>query len=94
MFQKDFEKHRSTCKHQIIRCEKCAVIKEAGKAHDCVKSMAIKYEHLEGKLIKVSQKLELEMERAERNRVATDKGTLLARMDIALPALSQVKFNA
>ena len=62
--------------------------------HDCVKSMAMKYEHLEGKLIQVSQKLELEIERAERIRLDESKGTKLVRMDIPLPALSQIKFIA
>ena len=50
--------------------------------------MAMKYEHLEGKLIQVSQRLELELERAERNRLDEAKGTQLVRMDIGLPALS------
>ena len=56
--------------------------------------MAAKYEHLEGKLIAVSKKLEHELERAERVRLDSDKGTQLIRMDLVLPALSQIKFDA
>lgn len=40
-----------------------------------MKNMAKKFEHLEGKLIKVSQKLEKEIEKAERKRTAADVGT-------------------
>ena len=42
----------------------------------------------------MSAKLDLELERAERNRLANDKGTQLVRYAIALPNLSQIKFNA
>ena len=59
MFQKEFSSHDKTCEYRIIRCDKCDVIKEKDVEHDCTKSMAAKYEHLEGKLIAVSQKLEL-----------------------------------
>lgn len=34
------------------------------------------------------------MERAERNRLAGDRGTQLVRVEMALPALTQVKFNS
>ena len=94
MFQKDFERHESTCEFRTIRCEKCNVVVVPDQEHDCVNSMAMKYEHLEGKLIQVSQKLELEIIRAERTRLDENKGTQLIRTDIDLPSLSQVKFNA
>lgn len=56
--------------------------------------MAAKYEHLEGRAIALAQKLDLALERAERGRLDPEKGTKLERNEIALPALSQVKFNA
>jgi len=75
MYQKDYTEHEKTCQFRVIRCEKCDVIVEEGVEHDCTKSMAAKYEYLEGKLIAVSQKLERQLERAERMRLAGDKGT-------------------
>ena len=56
--------------------------------------MAGKYNHLEERIIKTAQKLDFELERAERKRLDEEKGTQLVRFDIALPALSQIKFNA
>ena len=54
MFQKDFKAHEDSCEYRENRCESCDVIKLPGKEHDCVVAMAAKYEHMEGKLIKVS----------------------------------------
>ena len=75
MFQKDYGRHKDTCEFRVIRCEKCDVIKINDQEHDCIKSMAAKYEHLEERVIKTSQRLELELERAERKRLDDDKGT-------------------
>ena len=56
--------------------------------------MAANYEKLAEKLTFVSQKLDLELERAERKRLANDKGTQLVRHELMLPGLSQIKFDA
>ena len=57
MFQKDFDNHEQKCEFRIIRCDKCDTVNCEGKGDACIKSMASKFEHLEGKLIQVSQKL-------------------------------------
>lgn len=93
MSQKDYVQHEQSCEFKISRCDKCEVVKPKGVEHDCVKSMSAKYEHLSAKLAYVSQRLDKEMEIAERNRMAEDKGTQLVRHDIVLPALSQIKFS-
>ena len=96
MFQKDFAEHEANCEHRVIRCKKCdiVIIKGGEMNHDCVKSMAIKYEHLEMKLIQVSKRLEEAKEQAEEVRLSENRGTQLVRQDIGLPALTQIKFNA
>jgi len=69
------------------------VIKQ-GEEHDCIKAMAAAYTHLAEKLTHVTQKLDYELERAEKKRLSNDKGTQLVRNEIMLPGLSQIKFNA
>lgn len=75
MFQKDYPAHAASCAFKENRCATCDVLKEANTEHDCMVSMSKKYENLEGKLNFFSRKLDLEIERNERNRVAGDKGT-------------------
>ena len=58
MFQKDFTSHESTCEFKVIRCERCDVVKVPDVECDCVKNISQKYNHLEAKLIKMSQKLD------------------------------------
>lgn len=94
MFQRDFARHEETCEFRVIRCDKCDVVKQPDVEHDCIKSMAAKYEHLEGRAIALAQKLDLALERAERGRLDPEKGTKFERLDIPLPTLGQVKFNA
>ena len=96
MFQKDFAEHEANCEHRVIRCKKCdiVIIKGGEINHDCVKSMAMKYEHLEMKLIQVSKRLEEAKDQAEEVRLSENRGTQLVRQDIGLPALTQIKFNA
>ena len=62
MSQKDYAEHEKNCEHRVIRCEKCEVVKPNGseEEHDCIKSMAAKYEHLSEKSALVSQRLEKE----------------------------------
>lgn len=94
MFQKDFPEHEASCEFRVNRCDKCQVIRESGDEHDCVVSMSKKYEILEGKVSYLSRKLDLEIERNARKGLAADKGSQMMRLDIGLPALSQVKFNS
>jgi len=93
MFQKDYARHAETCEFRVIRCDKCEVIKVNDEEHDCITSMAAKCNVLEERIIKTAQKLDHELEKAERKRLDEEKGTQLVRFDIALPSLSQIKFN-
>ena len=69
MFQKDYASHQETCEFRVHRCDKCDVIDCKAGEGECIKNMAKKYEHLEGKLIKVSQLLDHSLVVAERKRL-------------------------
>jgi len=51
MPQKDYSQHEKVCEFRIIRCDQCEVVKSNTSAdHNCIKSMAAKYENLSQKL--------------------------------------------
>ena len=88
MLQKDYAEHAKNCEFRELRCDKCGMVRKNGVECDCIKTMAANYEKLAEKLTFVSQKLDLELERAEKRRLAQDKGTQLVRQEVMLPGLS------
>ena len=85
MLQKDYAEHQKICEFREITCDKCGSVVKHGEECNCIAKMAARYEKMEAKLAHLAGRLSLEMDRAEKNRLAEDRGTQLVRCNHILP---------